>query len=95
MDNGGEQDAAAGRATNELPKLAKPARRALEGAGITSLYQLSAWSESEVRKKHGMGPKALNQLRGALATEGLSFAHPDTAIAVERSGVCNTPNGIH
>lgn len=57
-----------------LPGLAKPARRALEGAGIASLDQLSARSESEVRKLHGMGPKALYQLSEALAAKGLSFA---------------------
>lgn len=67
-------DSSAAAADDLPPGLAKPARRALEDAGITGLDQLSARSESEVRELHGMGPKALNQLRQALAAKGLSFA---------------------
>ncbi len=60
---------------SDLPTaLAAPARRALVGAGYTSLAQLSAASEAELLKLHGMGPKALGQLREALAAQGLAFA---------------------
>jgi len=38
------------------------------------LAQLAKVSEAEVLKLHGMGPKALDQLRRALAAKGLSFA---------------------
>jgi hypothetical protein len=56
------------------PKLAKPAQRALAGAGYTHLEQLSKVTEAELLKLHGMGPKAIRQLRQALADKGLSFA---------------------
>ncbi|MCG7316469.1 DNA-binding protein [Brevibacillus laterosporus] len=60
---------------SDLPsKLAKPARRALEGAGYFRLEQFTLLSEAEVMKLHGMGPKAMDQIRHALADKGLSFA---------------------
>lgn len=60
---------------SDLPeRLAKPAQRALAGAGYTQLEQLTKVSEDEVLKLHGMGPKALDQLRQALTEKGLSFA---------------------
>lgn len=58
----------------DLPRgLAKPAQRALIQAGYLRLEQLAKLSEEEVLKLHGMGPKALEQLRHALATKRLSF----------------------
>jgi uncharacterized protein YdhG (YjbR/CyaY superfamily) len=61
----------------ELPeRLAAPARRALANGGVASLEQLSGFREDEVRAWHGMGPKAVEQLRGALAGRGMSFARP-------------------
>ena len=60
---------------SDLPaRLAAPARRALAAAGYTRLAQLTAVSEAELLALHGMGPKALEQLREALAAIGLSFA---------------------
>jgi hypothetical protein len=62
-------------AENDLPSgLAKPAQRALAGAGYTRLEQLSKVSETEVRELHGMGPKALDLIRDALAAKGQTFA---------------------
>lgn len=58
---------------NDFPKLAQPALRALAGAGITHLEQLTGYGESEIRQLHGMGPRALEMLREALAARGLSF----------------------
>lgn len=59
----------------DLPaKLSQPALRALAGAGIKNLKQLSRFSESEIKKLHGMGPNGIHQLRVALAARGLSFA---------------------
>lgn len=55
-------------------RMAKPAERALVNAGITSLEQLANYSESNIAKLHGMGPKALGQLNAALQERGLSFA---------------------
>ena len=54
--------------------LGKPAQRALTGAGYVRLEQLAAVREAELRKLHGMGPKALGLLRRALEARGLSFA---------------------
>jgi predicted flap endonuclease-1-like 5' DNA nuclease len=51
-----------------------PARRALAGAGYTRLDQLAEVTEAELKRLHGMGPKALGVLREALAANGLSFA---------------------
>jgi hypothetical protein len=59
----------------DLPvELAKPARRALEAAGIQRLEQLTQFSEAEVKQWHGIGPNALAHLRRALSARGLSFA---------------------
>ena len=59
----------------DLPaKLARPARRALTAAGYTQLEQFTKVSEDEVQRLHGMGPKALDQIRRALAANGESFA---------------------
>lgn len=60
---------------SELPdKLGQPARRALAGAGIQRLEQLTKFTETEIKELHGIGPNALNQLRRALDAKGLSFA---------------------
>jgi predicted RecB family nuclease len=56
-----------------LSLLSGPARRALEHHGITSLQQLSTYSEKEILKFHGMGPATLPKLRTVLQEEGLSF----------------------
>ncbi len=56
--------------------LSAPARRALDGAGYIHLEQLTRVSETELKKLHGMGPKAINLLRSALEVKGLSFAEP-------------------
>jgi hypothetical protein len=59
----------------DLPaELAGPARRALAAAGYTRLEQLTRVSEAELGRLHGMGPRALDQLRRALAAGGRSFA---------------------
>ncbi|MEZ4593609.1 MAG: DNA-directed RNA polymerase subunit alpha C-terminal domain-containing protein [Chloroflexota bacterium] len=54
--------------------VSQPAQRALAAAGIENLAQLSAISEAELLKLHGMGPKAIRHLREALAEQGLTFA---------------------
>jgi predicted flap endonuclease-1-like 5' DNA nuclease len=59
---------------NDLPNgIGAPARRALIGAGYTRLEQLTAVSEAEIKQLHGVGPKAVDLLRSALAARGLSF----------------------
>ncbi|PWK09602.1 DNA-binding protein [Tumebacillus permanentifrigoris] len=60
---------------SDLPtELAKPAIRALTQAGYLRLEQFTQLREAEILQLHGMGPKALDQLRRALAAKGLSFA---------------------
>jgi hypothetical protein len=58
---------------SDLPKLAAPAQRALAGAGIQNLKQLSAFSETQIKELHGIGPNALKELHKALKAKGLSF----------------------
>lgn len=70
--------AAANRRTDTIQAafpsgLAKPALRALAGAGCTRLEDLQHISESELAALHGMGPKALSLLRTAMRARGLKF----------------------
>jgi pimeloyl-ACP methyl ester carboxylesterase len=51
--------------------LAAPAVRALYGAGYHNLQDLANVSESELASLRGVGPRAQNQLRQALAEAGL------------------------
>ena len=61
---------------SDLPiELSAPARRALVGAGYLRLEQLTRISEGELKQLHGVGPKALSQLRRALEVRGLAFAN--------------------
>jgi hypothetical protein len=69
--------------SNLPPGLPRPAQRALTSAGYRRLEQLSRVSEAEVDELHGVGPKALAQLRIALVANGLSFADGKKA---DRSG---------
>jgi hypothetical protein len=56
-----------------IPKLSAPAKRALEGAGITSIKELARRREADIMKLHGMGPASLPHMRAALKEAGLSF----------------------
>ncbi|MGE5376870.1 MAG: DNA-binding protein [Bacteroidota bacterium] len=58
---------------SDLPRLSAPAHRALAAAGVQQLKDLTGFSEAEVKKWHGIGPNAMEQLRGALQEQGLSF----------------------
>jgi hypothetical protein len=60
--------------SNLPPGLSRPAQRALTNAGYRRLDQLTRISQAEVEGLHGVGPKALAQLRHALVANGLSFA---------------------
>ena len=59
--------------TEGFPTISNPARRALEHAGYTGLEQLPGLSEKELLRLHGVGPKAVDILRAALAERGLAF----------------------
>jgi len=54
-------------------KLSQPALRALAGAGIQNLEQLSRFSEKEIKDLHGVGPSGVVALKAALKAKGLSF----------------------
>lgn len=53
--------------------LAQPALRALAGAGYDHLEQLAGVPEDDIRNLHGIGPNALQKLRAALTSLGLTF----------------------
>ena len=55
------------------PGISGPALRALAGAGVRSVADLGQWTEEELAALHGMGPKAITILRGALVASGGAF----------------------
>lgn len=59
---------------SDLPKISKPANRALSHAGYSRLEQLTTVTEAEILKLHGVGPKGVRILKEALHEQGLSFA---------------------
>lgn len=59
---------------DELPAgLARPALRSLAAAGITSTAHFSKITAAELKQLHGMGPKAIELIRQALAEAGIAF----------------------
>jgi len=56
-----------------LPRTSAPAARALDDAGVRDLRDLAARTEREIASLHGMGPKALQVYKAALAAAGLAF----------------------
>lgn len=56
-----------------VDRLSAPARRALQGAGITSIKALAKHGERDILALHGMGPSALPKLHAALKAAGLRF----------------------
>lgn len=66
-------EAARKPAAEFMAGLSAPARRALEGAGLTTPARLAKWREADVLALHGMGPSSLPKLRAALRNAGLKF----------------------
>jgi hypothetical protein len=61
-------------ADQTLPRnIGAPATRALTAAGYTNLNQLADVPVAELKKLHGVGPKALRLLQEALEQQGLSL----------------------
>lgn len=59
----------------DLPiSLGRPAIRALAAAGLVRIDQFSEVRESDLRRMHGVGPKAIDGLRRLLAAGGRTFA---------------------
>jgi DNA-directed RNA polymerase alpha subunit len=50
-----------------------PAYRALTAQGVAWLEDLPRWSEAELLKLHGVGPKAVRILKETLASRGLAL----------------------
>jgi hypothetical protein len=58
----------------DLPRaIGAPATRALTAAGYTQLGQLANVPAAELKKLHGVGPKALKVLQAALERQGMSL----------------------
>lgn len=58
----------------DFPKgVGAPAVRALLAAGYSELGQLDGVPVAELKKLHGMGPKALSRLQEALREQGKSL----------------------
>ena len=55
-------------------KLSKPAHRAFAHAGITTLKQLTKFSEQEISELHGVGPKSIIEIKQAFKEKGLAFS---------------------
>jgi predicted flap endonuclease-1-like 5' DNA nuclease len=69
--------------TIELPsRMGKPALRALAAAGISKFEELSAISEKELLKLHGIGPKAIRIIKEELQKHGMDFAKPENTILI-------------
>lgn len=59
----------------DLPQgLGRPAIRALARAGLVWIDQFSEVREADLRRMHGVGPKAIDGLRGALVARGRTFS---------------------
>lgn len=56
-----------------LSLLSSPARSALLHEGIDTLQKLSAYTEKEILKLHGIGRASLPVFRESLREQGLSF----------------------
>jgi hypothetical protein len=67
------EDIVSDKLEDDFAGLGAPARRALAGAGFTRLADLTEVTEAQLKKLHGMGPKALGMLRRKLDDNGKSF----------------------
>jgi len=54
----------------ELPRIGRPATGALAAIGITTLEGAAALGEKQLLAQHGVGPRAVQILRDALAAAG-------------------------
>ncbi|ERI91401.1 hypothetical protein HMPREF1982_03360 [Clostridiales bacterium oral taxon 876 str. F0540] len=57
-----------------LKKLAKPAQRAIENEGITTMEQLSRYSEKEFSELHGIGKNAMNIIKEIMSENDVAFS---------------------
>ncbi len=65
------------RPAPDLPSgLARPARQALAAAGYVTVEQLTQTTEGDLARMHGIGPKAIAQLRDALRRSRAELRNP-------------------
>ncbi|RAI81447.1 hypothetical protein BFS35_007715 [Macrococcoides goetzii] len=57
----------------ELPKISKPALRALNSINVKTLEDVTKYSEAELLALHGFGPKGIRILREVMDEQGLKF----------------------
>ncbi|CAN5387734.1 MAG: DNA-binding protein [Nocardioidaceae bacterium] len=62
--------------THPLPRIGTPAHRALEGAGLLTLEDVAHTNREDLMSLHGMGPRALGILDGALREAGIPWTVP-------------------
>ena len=48
---------------SDIPKTSEPARRAFESVGIKTVEDFKKWTEKDLLKLHGVGPKAIRILK--------------------------------
>lgn len=58
----------------DLPKLSRPATRALHHEGIKTLEDLTRLTRKRFLALHGVGPKSLPAIEAAMEVAGLEFA---------------------
>ena len=64
--------------------MSAPAKRALEGAGITTLKQLSNKTKSEILALHGIGPSGIPILEKELKANKLSFMETKKTVSTKK-----------
>lgn len=57
----------------DLPKISKPALRALDSINVKTLEDVTKYSEAELLELHGFVPKAIRILREDMDKQGLKF----------------------
>ncbi|MBI4032801.1 hypothetical protein HY374_03800 [Candidatus Berkelbacteria bacterium] len=75
-------------ANNDLPKIGKPAERALQRAGLTTLEQIARANDTELLSLHGVGPKALRILREAIMSKQKTCSRGHTFVGSGPCPVC-------
>jgi hypothetical protein len=59
------------RLMTPLPRVGRPAERALRNAGYLTLESLGGAAEQDLLRLHGFGPRGISLLRDALQAAGL------------------------
>ncbi len=62
-----------GLVTPGLPVIGAPATRAFQAAGISTLDDVTKWTEQDLLALHGVGPRAVRTLRAAMEPLSLDF----------------------